>query len=255
MQVQRFNFKEFDGHVPAGKGAVAKNFLPTGRSREDAPPPPPTYKEEDVKAAEREGYKKGFLEGQQDGHKQAQTEQAEIDRKLSELFDGFAKGISALFADGSQLAAEIRQEMPKVAFTIARKVAGEALEKNAVGIIGDMALRCCETMVNEPKFTITVHESLGDTLEKRLKDLGAKLPATAEIIIQRSPELPLSDCRIEWTHGGMERNTAQMWQQIEKIVGFTNPVGRDSGSTGSNEAISQPDPAQSPSDSQDLKKE
>jgi hypothetical protein len=31
--------------------------------------------------------------------------------------------------------------------------------------------------------------------------------------------MPAADCRIEWSKGGMERKTSELWQQMEKIVG------------------------------------
>ena len=42
------------------------------------------------------------------------------------------------------------------------------------------------------------------------------MPAATDIVVQRDPNMPLADCRIEWNHGGMERNTEQLWQQVEK---------------------------------------
>jgi len=30
--------------------------------------------------------------------------------------------------------------------------------------------------------------------------------------------LPAADCRIEWNHGGMERNTAEIWQKVERMI-------------------------------------
>ena len=161
-----------------GKRPSAKPFLPTGRSREEVPPPPllPTFSEEQLKAAERDGYKKGFLEGTEEGRKQAESEQAAVDRKLAETVEKFAKPCRAALRRLPQDGAAASQDVPKVALAIARKVAGNALDENAYAVIEDMALRCCETMIGEPKITITVHESMGDTLQRKLEQVAQKLP-------------------------------------------------------------------------------
>src|SRR5690348_4535955 len=99
MSVQRFSFREFDEAATA-KVVGSKIFLPTGRLREEAPPsppPPPTFSEEDLKAAEREAYKKGFLEGTEDGKKQAESEQAGVDRELTKIVDTFVGHIGPLY--------------------------------------------------------------------------------------------------------------------------------------------------------------
>jgi hypothetical protein len=83
MRIEPLDFKSFDGSVAIVREPAVKTFLPGGkRRREGPPPPPPTFNEEQLKAAERESYKKGFLEGTQEGRKLQDSEQAANDRKL-----------------------------------------------------------------------------------------------------------------------------------------------------------------------------
>jgi flagellar biosynthesis/type III secretory pathway protein FliH len=276
MNVQRFSFQEFS-EVASAKAAVAKTFLPTGRHREEAPPPPPapTFNEEQLKAAEREAYKKGFLEGTEEGKRQAENEQARVDAALTQTAEKFAASLAPVFTSHRQLNILLKEQLPVIALAIARKVAAAALEQNAQAVVEEIAMRCCEAMSGEPKLSITVQDKLGDTLEKKLQAMAAKLPSATDIIVVRDAAMPAADCRIEWSKGGMERKTDQLWQQMEKIIadlattarrdatsqmdtlmqesGVT-PVAPDSGSTGSNETVNQPDPVQSPGDAQDVTK-
>jgi len=217
MTLQRFNFQEF-GEARAAKSA--KQFLPSGRMREEAPPPPPppTFTEEQLKNAERDGYKKGFLEGTEEGRKQAESEQASIDRKLTEIVEKFTSRLAPLFNDYRQKALQLKEEMPKMALAVARKVAGPALAENGAKVIEDIAVRACETLFSEPQISIAVPEAMADTLERKLLEIASRLQTATDIVILRDPEMPPADCRIEWHHGVMERNTEKLWQQLEQVI-------------------------------------
>ncbi len=96
-----------------------------------------------------------------------------------------------------------------------------------------MALRACETMMKEPKLAITVHDSIADALTYRLEQLASRLPAATDIVILRDAAMPPADCRIEWNNGGMERNTEQLWRQVEQAVeDMTATAKRDAGAYG-----------------------
>jgi len=221
MKVERFDFRNFSDGVIIDPIVGTKIFVPSGSPNADQPPPPPppVFSEEDMKSSERDGYKKGFLDGVQDGRKQAESEQATVDSHLVEMQEQFVQSVSPIFADYRKMVLQVQQDVPKIALAIARKIANEALDKNAEVVIGDIAMRCCETMIGEPELTITAHESMGDTLERKLKQMAARMPAATHIIIMRDPAMPHTDCRIEWKQGSMERITAKLWEQIETLVG------------------------------------
>lgn len=223
MQVQRFSFRDLAEDGVLGRiGASPFHSARKAKQEEELPPPPPppppTFSEDEMKAAERDGYQKGFIAGIADGRGQAESEQAEVDRQLVKTAEGFVNTIAPIFADYRRMMMEMREQMPKVALCIARKVASNALEANAQTVVEEMALRCCETMIAEPKLTITVHEKLRDTVERKLKDMVQRQSAAAHIVVVGDAAMPQEDCKIEWHNGAMQRNTAQFWQQIDKVV-------------------------------------
>lgn len=218
MRVEPLNLKNFDAGtvtVPAG----GKPFLPGGRRRGEGPPlPPPTYNQEQLKAAERESRQKGFLEGIEEGKKQQDSEQAATDRKLTAVLESLARFLAPLFADYRATAAAMRQEMPKAALAIARKVAGAALKENASAVAEDAAMKCVDIMLGEPKITVTVHPTLADTLKKKLEILAAQQPAMSDITVAGDESLPPEDCRVEWKHGAFARSTEKLWQDLAAAV-------------------------------------
>jgi len=171
-----------------------------------------------VKAAERDGYKKGFLEGTEDGKKQKESEQEQIDRTLTETVEKLVASVTPMLAAYRSLAHQLKQEMPKIALTVARKVAGPALNDHAIAAVEEMALRCIEVMAAQPRLTILVNDKLAPTLETKVKALKEKLQSETEIVITGDAAMQPADCRIDWDHGGCARDTAGMWKQVEEAI-------------------------------------
>lgn len=220
MRIERLNFREFEPEAMGVLTVQRKSHLPGGRRKEEVPPPPPapTFSEEQLKEAERESYKKGFLEGTEEGRRQAENEQSDLNQKLAVTVEHFIRTVAPLLADYRQMQLQLRQDMPKVALAIARKVASKALDGGAEALVNEVALACVETMIGEPKLSITVHASLADTLERKLQALTTRLQSATQCIVIRDEAIALADCRIEWKYGAMERHTGQLWQQIERAI-------------------------------------
>jgi flagellar assembly protein FliH len=218
MRIEPIQFREFSSESKVA--AARKSNLPGGRRKEEAPPPPPapTFSEEQMKAAEREGYKNGFLEGTKEGLQQAHNEQAAIDRALLETVEQFASTLTPLLADYRHMILQLKQDMPKVALTIAKKVAGNALDTNAAVIVENIATQCVQTMIGEPHIQVIVHSSLKSTLEAKFSAMSGRISPATDLTVIGSDTIALADCRVEWKHGAMERHTGQLWQEIEAVV-------------------------------------
>ncbi len=208
-----------------GEGVMLENakgprvFIPSGRPpAAEEPPPPPTFTEADLKAAERDGFQKGFIEGIKDGRNQAESEQAAVNVEVAGLADKFAASIQPIFEHYATFAASIHAEMPRVALAIAKKVAGPALDENAHLLVADIAARACESLMNEPRLTITANDALGDTLERMLQAVASKLPDHTEIIIVRDPAMPRADCRIDWKLGSIHHTVQELWTRVDKAI-------------------------------------
>jgi len=224
MSISPFSFREFGvsevEFVPTPTTSP-KPFLPTGRKKEEAappPPPPPSFSEDQMKAAERDGYQKGFLDGVIEGKNQAANEQTAIDTTLTELVEKFASHYAPLFNLYRDMLKVQAAQLPKIAHTIAKKVAGDALEKNSYAFIEEICLRCVNAMMHEPKLVITVHESMKTTLETKIGMAARALQMGSEITVVGDANITPANCRVEWKNGAMVRDTDSLWQQVEQVV-------------------------------------
>ena len=226
MKAQPFNFRDLATNSADVVTAVAagKMFVPSGgrASKEeavaDAPPPAPTFSEDDLKKAEMDGYKKGFVEGTKEGIAQAKSEQAEIDKSLLEKTEGFIQAITPLFLSYEKMAMEMRRSMPQIALAVARKALSDKLPESTSQIIEELSLRALQDMIDEPKLSITVHASLADTLRGKMSDALTNLNSSMQVLVLPSDSLDQADCRIEWAGGCLERDMDVLWKRIEKVI-------------------------------------
>lgn len=234
MHVQRFDFREFTSSSIDDSDTEASAFRKSSMLKapqkkklnvEPPPPPPPpepTFTEAELKAAELKGYQRGFQEGSEDGKKQLDAEQAQLQKTMLKHTENFLQMIEPLFNEYRAMCHDLKKDITPVAMAIAKKVAGPALEDNAEEVVKDMVVKACKTMISEPKLTITVHESMGDMLAEQLETLTTELQTNNDIVILRSPDMPKSNCKVGWSYGQMERDTEILWDAVEKSTGNVN---------------------------------
>lgn len=224
MQIEPLYFKEFD--APLGR-TVRKKSSHAGKDEEPpAPPPPPTFTEEELAQAKRDAYQQGFLAGTQEGHSTAQNEHADTARILAATLEGFAGRVAPLFDDYRQMVLQLKQDMPALSLSIARKVAGDAISRDAAAAIEGAVLQSIEAASNEPVIAVTVHTSLAAALEQKL----AGFKTARNITVHGDEQIPLADYRVEWKHGSLERKQERLWQQIEHALdSILATIARDSG--------------------------
>jgi flagellar biosynthesis/type III secretory pathway protein FliH len=155
-----------------------------------------------------------------------ESEQAQIDRNLTKTVEKFAASIAPLFDDYRELALQLKQDLPKVAFSMTRKIAGQALKENAQAAVDEMALHCVEIMISEPKLNVTVNDKLAPTLEAKLKQLATRLQSACDIVVVANADMSPSDCRIDWKHGSAGRHSEHMWEELQNAVGLMSSGGK-----------------------------
>ena len=75
-----------------------------------------------------------------------------------------------------------------------------------------------EKMIDEPRLTITVNNTLHERISSRLDPMMTETGFEGKVIINGDEDLPLSDCRIEWGTGTASRDTDALWQDIDSLI-------------------------------------
>jgi flagellar assembly protein FliH len=218
MRIEPLDFKDFDSGIAIIR-PKSQPFLPGGRRRSEAPPPPPSiFNETQLKTAEAASYKKGFLDGIEEGKKQQDNEQATNDRLLMDGLECLLNNLTPIFADYRNTIVRAQQDLPKAALAIAKKVAEGALAENSAAAVEATALRCVEIMLGEPKLQITVHESLIEQVKKKVADVATRTELAKDVVVIGQNNLATTDCRMEWKDGALVRNVAKIWEDIARAI-------------------------------------
>jgi flagellar assembly protein FliH len=226
MQFERITLKPFTAGVVVNSDvATRKVFVPQyGRRHvveepvEELPPPPPTFSEAELQAAREEGYRNGFNDGEKKGLAFAESEIAMVDKNIHALMQPIADKVVGLFVHYDQFIKQQKQSMPSLAFAIAKKVAGEALQQHALANIEHVSMQCIDRMLGEPELHIYVHPTLSDALEAKLIKHFAGSHEPGDVLIHKDEALDLSACRIEWKHGGLNYNPSDILAEMERTT-------------------------------------
>ncbi|WP_299440001.1 FliH/SctL family protein [uncultured Rhodospira sp.] len=204
-----------------GKPAAASNDSETGEysgldrrrrsSDEPATPPPNMYTEAQVEAAREEGYIRG--------HTEALEEAAKTDTHAHALaVKAIAEAINRM--DEAQRAhnARLEQQAIRLALVITRRILPATGERTAAEEIEHLVSTIMPELADQPRLVVRVHGAIAETVREAVRDLQASSGYEGRIVVRPDNALDRADCRLEWGDGGIERDTARSWSEIEAAV-------------------------------------
>jgi flagellar assembly protein FliH len=178
---------------------------------EEELPPPPTFSEEEVLAAQQTA----FDEGKQAGLEEAMEQ---FEHMMSTALTQIAQTIPQVF-DAHSTAQETHEAHAlSVATAISKKIIPSYAEKNGLDEIVSVVARCLEPLRSEPRLIIKVNESLREAINDKLVQLADEMGFDGRVVVMAHEDLIPGDCRVEWSEGGADRKTADLWKQIDEIL-------------------------------------
>jgi flagellar assembly protein FliH len=174
-------------------------------------PPPPKFDEADLEQARVEGHEAGKAAG-------AQEAMQTIEQQISQAVNAISTEMISL--SEAQVTSNERhgREMLEVALSVVRKLFPRLADKNGLTEIEAVVGDCLERLRNEPRIVIRVSDSLLDPVEARLGELAAQTGFEGKIVYLSQDGLNPGDVRVEWADGGAERDSEQLWREIDQIT-------------------------------------
>ena len=171
----------------------------------------PTFSEEELNAAREEGFAAGKQEGQQETS-------VSVEARIAELLSVIETKCQDVF----QMQIDGNVELSRGAVTIA----SEVVHKVVPSLVGNVALdeierviqSIFEKIVEEPRVTIFVSAELVDDLRARIENMSKSRTYEGNMHVQGDDTMPTGDCRLEWSNGGTERNSVDLWSDIDTII-------------------------------------
>lgn len=179
-----------------------------------APAPKPIRR--NFTAVELEAEKaKALAEGQVKGAADAAQQAA---ARAAAAFESISAQLGKLIHQVDAQRGETTKTAVAAAVAMTRKLLPALARREAMGEIEALISECLGRMHDAPKIVVRLNESHVEAFRQRIDAIATATGFSGRVAIVADPGLAPEDARVEWADGGVERNTAQVWKEIEVAI-------------------------------------
>lgn len=173
---------------------------------EEETPPPPTFSEEELEAAKKDSYDKGFARA---------SEEAEQSREkfIAEQLEKISKDTATLFSAEQEREKRYESEALRLAMAIFERLFPALNEEKGLDEIRKFIEQVFAANDCPPKIKIIVRPDDVDDIQAHTDKLAAHLKP-GQITVAGDETLGAGDCRLLWDNGGAERSANRLAGQI-----------------------------------------
>lgn len=181
------------------------------KEKEPEKPKEPSYSQSEldaaVKSAEERGYEKGFNAATTEMQKAKASVLEEVNNRLMALLSGEDENKREAEASALKFAVElVRKLLPNLEAGVAKQEVEAFLSDNFSKFRG------------EKNLSFSFHPDMAAEIAPQLSKLAEKNDFEGKISVHKDINLNLSDCRVEWRNGGVERNMEEVLEKVENIL-------------------------------------
>lgn len=165
-------------------------------------------KQEDMRAM-------AFAEGQEVGRTEAM---ASLEQSCENLLQNILIAGQNLATRQEEQVTLMNKEAAKLAFAIIGKLAPAMVERTPLEEIELLVSQCLKNSPLEPRLVIRVDETILPAVQDRLEDMKRSSGYPGQVILISETMAHISDCRVEWANGGVERDFDSLMATIDTIV-------------------------------------
>ncbi len=189
----------------------------TGRSAPEGEKPKPTFSQEQLEAAQKEAYEKGMADGQKAAK---QDQQNHMNALLAKIDHNTHHLVTESLGEWQRQLAQLQE----IALVIARKIMPSFIARHGLEEIESIVAKIVTEMSHEPRLVFRVNEAQFDDAKTRINAIAESAAYAGKLVILGDPDLDLSECRIEWADGGIERDLKTLWQDIDRVMGEVQTI-------------------------------
>ncbi|MFZ5789662.1 MAG: hypothetical protein ACOY3L_03085 [Pseudomonadota bacterium] len=185
----------------------------------------PRFTEADLKQAREDG----FAAGRSAGRAEARAEREELAARTLPVI------AQALQGFGSMCERIERQTLNwalTAALAMVRKLYPSLERMQGLAEIERMAIDALRDLDEEPRVVLRLPDTLIDEIKPKVTELCRQAGFGGRLLLIADETLGPGDCRLEWADGGIERQVARTWAEIEQRVArglAAAPTACDSG--------------------------
>ena len=196
---------------PAQKFLFNRTFDGTAIEAAKAKEVAPTYTQAELDSAvatsRQQGHAEGVVAAAQSHAAQTQAAVMLIERRLEQAF-----------VQAETMQRQEQTDLTEIVLAIARKLLPPMAAEQALMTIQGMLTEVCRDLGREPRLVVRVHDSMLDPLKQLLDSITQQQAYAGKVVLLADDALQPADCRIEWSDGGLEHNSAALWQQIDAAI-------------------------------------
>lgn len=104
------------------------------------------------------------------------------------------------------------------ATAITRKILPGLARIHALDEVSHIIVSCLDHILDEPRIVVRVNEQMLLPLRDRVDDIATQAGYNGRITLLAGEGIELGDCRVEWSDGFADRDEADIWKEIDKII-------------------------------------
>jgi flagellar assembly protein FliH len=182
---------------------------------EPEPEPEPSFTAAELEAARAEGHAQGHAQGLAEGREAAA---AAADQALTQATDALAGALERFAAADRQARERRDREALEVTVGLLRRLFPALARKHGHGEIEKVFQDALERLRDEPRVVVRCADRHLDPLRERVDGLAARLGYEGRVVLLADETMQPGDARVEWADGGVERDSARLWQDVERAV-------------------------------------
>ncbi|MEI9982321.1 MAG: hypothetical protein WDN69_03345 [Aliidongia sp.] len=114
--------------------------------------------------------------------------------------------------------AAIERQAAEMSMLALRKLFPALLERAETGELEAVFTEAFAQAIEEPRILVRAAPALIDALDERLRAIAARAGFEGKLSLIGDPRLAETDCRVEWSEGGVERDPRRSLKAIETAI-------------------------------------
>jgi flagellar assembly protein FliH len=185
--------------------------LPEPEPEEPPPPPAPTFSQGELDATRHQGWLEGRAAGEADAMERTERRLADTVERLTHDLQALAGAQQAAFA-------RIERQATELSVEIVRKLFPAFVARSGTVEIAALVADAISLAQEQPKLALHCAPDMVGALEPILTQTAARSGFEGRLSLRGDPDLGETDCRIEWSDGGLDRDSGRLMTEIESAV-------------------------------------
>lgn len=181
-----------------------------------------TLAEHQVRLAEAQtaAHRNGYADAQNDAAVAA-------GRRIADTLERIAVSLGQATSALLVIEARLESEAVEVAVSVARKLAPALIGREPFAEIAALASDSFRELVASPHIVVRVNDAMYADAREKLDDIARAHGFEGRLVVLGDPGVAMSDCRIEWADGGINRDKAATDAAIGEAVARYVSARRD----------------------------